>query len=244
MEVLVFKGNISIISNETGGNIEKNIPLMEHISNIPFIRDLTHIAQQGTPLLEIGQGFPKVMITAGIHGNELPPQIASIWLINELLMTELVDGTVFIIPFAVPHATMENSRRFKGMDMNRTASKGGFISNSIIKTIKDLNISAVADFHSTKPGSNPGIESVFCTKNPCYKSFLMAEHITQSTSSEIICHNEAGQMYTGALEDECNLAGIPAITCEVVSRNGVADGKSPERSYLQMKSYLRYFKII
>jgi len=243
VEVLVFEGKIRIISHETGGNIQKNAYLMEYLSNISFISELTNIAQRGTPLLEIGKGFPKVMITAGIHGNELPPQIASVWLINELSKVK-TNGTIYIIPFAVPHATMENSRRFKGMDMNRTASKGGFISNNIIKTIKDLNISAVADFHSTKPGSNPGVESVFCSKNPCYKSFLMAEYITGLTSSKIISHDVAGKMYIGALEDECNLAGIPAITCEVVSKNGLVDVKSPERSYLQMKSYLNYFNII
>jgi len=240
---MVLGGKISIISSETRGKIEKNVSLMKYISKSPFTQELIPSAEQGTPLLEIGQGLPKVMITAGIHGNELPPQIAAIWLINELSRVKL-NGTVYIIPFAVPHATMENSRRFKGIDMNRSASKGGFISNIIIKTLKTQDIRAVADFHSTKPGSNPGIESVFCSKSPCYKSFLMAEYITQVTSSKIICHEEAGKMYNGALEDECNLTGIPAITCEVVSRNGMVDGKSPERSYLQMKSYLRYFKIV
>ncbi len=240
---MAFEGKISIISSETGGKIENNVPLMKYLSGIPFFQDLAIAAEQGTPLFEIGKGTPKVMITAGIHGNELPPQIAAIWLMDELLKVK-PKGTAYVIPFTVPHSTMENSRRFKGMDMNRTASKGGFISNNIIKTIQTIKISAVADFHSTKPGSNPGVESVFCSKSPCYQSFQMAEHITGSTSSKIISHDKAGQMYTGALEDECNLAGIPAITCEVVSRNGLVDGKSPQRSFLQMKSYLEYFKII
>ncbi len=235
--------NVSTISHETKGEIEKNIHLMEHASRSEIMDDLVHIARSGTPLLKMGHGFPKVMITAGIHGNELPPQIAAIWLIGNLSRVEL-NGTVYIIPFAVPHATMENSRRFKGVDMNRAASKGGFISNSIIHAIKTLNISAVADFHSTKPGSNPGVESVFCSKNPCYTSYLIAKHITDATSSKIICHKEAGALYNGALEDECNLEGIPAVTCEVVSQNGSVTGKSPQRSYLQMESYLKYFDII
>jgi predicted deacylase len=235
--------NISTISRETKGEIEKNIHLMEHAPKSEIMKDLARTARSGTPLLKMGHGFPKVIMTAGIHGNELPPQIAAIRLIEDLSKIEL-DGTVYIIPFAVPHATMENSRRFKGVDMNRAASKGGFISNSIIRAIKTLNISAVADFHSTKPGSNPGVESVFCSKSPCYKSYLMAKYITEATSSKMICHKEAGMLYNGALEDECNLEGIPAITCEVVSRNGLVTDKSPERSYLQMKSYLKYFDII
>ena len=170
--------NIIIVSHETSGRIEKNTALMEYLSESSVIDDLIDAAKIGTPLLKIGSGSPKIMITSGIHGNELPPQVAAIQLIDDLLNAE-INGTLYIIPFAIPYATMENSRRFKGMDMNRTASKGGFISNNIINTIKSLKISAVGDFHSTKPGSNPGIESVFCSKSPCYESYLMAKHITR-----------------------------------------------------------------
>lgn len=243
MEAVPLKENIRIISNETKGEIEKNAILMNYIYRNNITDDLVHAGKLGTPLLKIGYGTPKIMITAGIHGNELPPQIAAIRVIDNLLDKEM-NGTLYVIPFAVPHATMENSRRFKGIDMNRAASKGGFISNSIINTIKSLKISAVGDFHSTKPGSNPGIQSVFCSKKPCYESYLMAEHITENTSSKMIVHEEAGRVYNGALEDECNLEGIPAVTCEVVSRNGVVDPKSPEKSYLQMMYYLDYFNII
>ena len=235
--------NITTISNETKGEIEKNAHLMEYVPENEIMDDLVHTARSGTPLLKMGHGFPKVMITAGIHGNELPPQVASIKLIENLSNHEL-NGTIYIIPFAVPHATMKNSRRFKGVDVNRAASKGGFISNNILNAIKSLKISAVGDFHSTKPGSNPGVESVFCSKNPCYKSYLMAKYITKYTSSKIICHKEAGALYNGALEDECNLEGIPAVTCEVVSQNGLVTNEGHERSYLQMLSYLKYFDII
>ncbi|WP_414470295.1 M14 family zinc carboxypeptidase [Methanobacterium sp. ACI-7] len=235
--------NINIISHETNGKIEKNATLMEYISHSSISEDLLNAAKIGTPLLKIGKGNPHIMITAGIHGNELPPQVAAINLIENLLESQ-INGTLYIIPFAVPYATMQNARRFKGVDMNRTASKGGFISNNIINTIKDLKITAVGDFHSTKPGSNPGIESVFCSREPTYKSCLIADFITKSTSSKMIRHDIAGRLYNGALEDECNLAGIPAVTCEVVSRNGIVDNNSHERSYLQMEAYLKYFDMI
>lgn len=234
---------IRIVSPETRGLIEKNTILMEYLAECSIIDDFINAAQLGTPLLKVGHGNPRIMITAGIHGNELPPQIASIYLIENLLENEM-NGTLYIIPFVVPYATMENNRRFKGKDMNRTASKGGFISNNIIETIKNSKISAVGDFHSTKPGSNPGIESVFCSKNPSDHSCLMAKYITKATSSKLISHDHAGRLYNGALEDECNLKGIPAVTCEVVSTNGMVDKNSPKRSYLQMESYLKYFKMI
>ena len=65
---MAFK-NISTISHETKGEIEKNIHLMEHVPKSEIMADLVSTARSGTPLIKIGQGFPKVMITAGIHGN-------------------------------------------------------------------------------------------------------------------------------------------------------------------------------
>ena len=88
------------------------------------------------------------------------------------------------------------------------------------------------------------MESVFCSKEPCYESFKIAEHITSQTSSKVISQEKAGTLYGGALEDELNISKIPAVTCEVVSRNGLVDSGSVERSFLQMKSFMEFFKII
>jgi predicted deacylase len=88
-----------------------------------------------------------------------------------------------MVPIAIPYATMKNSRRFQGWDMNRKTFKEGYISNTILKTAQKLEVEAAADFHSTQPQSNPGVESVFCSKEPCYESFKIAEHITSQTSS-------------------------------------------------------------
>ena len=60
----------------------------------------------------------------------------------------------------------------------------------------------------------------------------------------ILNYTNAGESFKGALEDECNLNGIPAVTCEVLSPIGVADLKSSERSLTQMFSFLKYFKIL
>ncbi|HEY0196225.1 MAG TPA: succinylglutamate desuccinylase/aspartoacylase family protein, partial [Methanobacterium sp.] len=199
-------------------------------------------ARGGTPLVRIGKGSPRIMLTAGIHGNELSPQIAAL-MVAQKLEGQKINGTVFLIPFAVPFATMKSSRRFKGFDMNRTAFKEGYLSNEIIKVAKDLKLDSLADFHATKPYSNPGVESIFCSKKPCLESFKIAEHINKATLSKIICHKNAGTLYNGALEDECNKSNIPAVTCEVVSHNSKVDRGSQERSYLQMIAYLSYFGI-
>lgn len=238
-----ISGKISLISTQARGNIGDNDILKKDISSSISSKILIKIAKKGTPLVQLGNGNPKVMLIAGVHGNELPPQIALLNLIERLRDSKL-NGTVYIIPFAAPAATMNNSRWWDGADLNRAASKEGSITYKILELIQELELDAVADFHSTKIGSNPGRESVFCTKNPCCESHEIAQFITKKTSAELICYNNAGTMYNGALEDECNIWGIPAVTCEVVSENGQITPGSTQKSLMQMESYLRYFKII
>ncbi len=239
----MVKDDIKIISKKTGGRVSENKDLMAYIPNDPIVNRLIRAARYGTPMIKIGDLSPKIMLIAGVHGNELPPQIGALWLAEKLWGCD-IKGTVYIIPFAFPEATMKNSRRFKGFDMNRSAAVSGSASNKIIKTAANLRAVSLADFHSTKPRSNPGIESVFCSKNPCPESFMIAKHITEVTLSKVICHNNAGSLYGGAIEDESNLKGTAAVTCEVVSENCEVTPGSPEKSYYQMISYLKYFGIV
>lgn len=234
---------IITIAQDTGGDISLNPDLMKELIPGNIGKHLIDAALKGTPLLKFGSGSPRILLCAGIHGNELPPQVAFFKLIN-YLEDKKINGTVYTIPIAIPYATMKNSRRFQGWDMNRKTFTEGYVSNNILKTAQKLEIQAAADFHSTQPQSNPGIESVFCSKKPCYKSFKIADHITSQTSSKVISQEKAGTLYGGALEDELNLSGIPAVTCEVVSRNGKVDSGSVERSLMQMKSFLNYFNVI
>ncbi|EKF86682.1 succinylglutamate desuccinylase/aspartoacylase family protein [Methanobacterium formicicum] len=234
---------IITIAHDTGGDISLNPDLMKELIPGNIGKHLIDAALKGTPLLKFGSGSPRILLCAGIHGNELPPQVAFFKLLN-YLEDKKINGTVYTIPIAIPYATMKNSRRFQGWDMNRKTFTEGYVSNNILKTAQKLEIQAAADFHSTQPQSNPGIESVFCSKKPCYKSFKIADHITSQTSSKVISQEKAGTLYGGALEDELNLSGIPAVTCEVVSRNGKVDSGSVERSLMQMKSFLNYFNVI
>ncbi len=238
-----ISGKISLISTQAKGNIEDNNILKKDIPSSISSKILLKIAKKGTPLVQLGNGTPKIMLIAGVHGNELPPQIGLLKLIESLRNSRL-NGTVYIIPFAAPAASMNNSRWFDGLDLNRACSNEGSITYKILELIQELEVDSVADFHSTKIGSNPGRESVFCTKNPCCESFEIGQFITKRTSSELICYNEAGTMYHGALEDECNIRGIAAVTCEVVSENGQVTPGSTQKSLIQMESYLKYFKII
>ena len=70
---------------------------------------------------------------------------------------------------------------------------------------------------------------------------MIANYISREVGSEVISFDFAGSTYKGAVEDVCNLKGIPAVTCEVLCPFGnVAEG-SAEKSLSQMKSFLDYF---
>jgi len=233
--------DLELLSDKSGGFISANKNIFQHL--LPLSDNSRKILEEsikGTPLIKLGNSYPRIMVVAGIHGNELAPQIASLILIDKLFNLNL-KGTVYIIPFACPNASMNNSRFFNNTDLNRTAHISDSISNIIIKKAKSLKVSAIGDFHSTTPNSNPGREGVFCTRNPTVESFHIANFISKTAGSEIITYPKAGIPFKGALEDESNLLGIPAVTCEVLSAIGYANKRICQRSLIQMKSFLQFF---
>ena len=238
---------LEIISNESGGFISANRNIFNNINLSYSSKFILNQAIKGTPMIKIGNNGPRIMLVAGVHGNELAPQIAALNLIEELSNLDLngsVNGTVYIIPFASPKSTMDNSRYFDGIDLNRSSHLPHTITNMILKKAKKLEVSAIGDFHSSAPNSNPGKEGIFCTKVPCSKSYFIAEYISKKVGSEKILYPSAGIPFKGALEDEANLIQIPAVTCEVLSAIGYSNEKICQRSYLQMKAFLGYFGVI
>jgi len=239
--------DINRISNASGGYIAANCHIFDNIPNTSISREVLKEAIKGTPLVKVGSTSPKVMVIAGMHGNELPPQIAAMHLIHKLVdlnEKDELNGTAFVVPFSAPKSTMVNSRCFDGVDLNRVSATEGSLSNDILAKTKELKIKSVGDFHSTAPNSMPGKEGIFCTMKPSPESFQLGKYIADSIISELLFYNEAGNAYKGAIEDECNMVGIPAVTCEVLSPNGSTDKITHKRSLEQMESYLSYFGII
>ena len=233
---------IGSISDFSGGYISRNRKLLEKLSLTPLTQFILEKSVFGTPIFKLGSGGNKLLVLSGIHGNELPPQIANVKLLNELADKDL-NHTLYFIPFASPKSAMNNERTFNSMDLNRSAHINNSLSNLIIKAIAELDIDFVGDFHSTAYNSNPGFESIFSSKSPCPESFLIANYISQDVGSEMIAFDYAGSSYKGAVEDVCNLKKIPAITCEVLCPFGNVASGSVEKSFSQMKSFLDYFGI-
>ena len=234
---------ISYVSDRSGGYVSKNARLFEQIELTKLSKSILSSAVFGTPIFKLGEGSMNVLVLSGVHGNELPPQIANLKLMNEIIGEDL-NHTVYFIPFAAPKASMNNERFFNDVDLNRSAHIRNSLSNLIVSAIKDLGIDFVGDFHSTAYNSNPGFESIFSSKSPSPESYLIAKYISEDVRCEIIPFDSAGSSYKGAIEDVCNLNKIPAITGEVLSPFSSVGQGSVARSLYQMKSFLSYFGII
>ncbi|MGO9387709.1 MAG: succinylglutamate desuccinylase/aspartoacylase family protein [Methanobacterium sp.] len=230
----IFK--IDIISNTSGGDVTKNDVIMKHLPKNPLNDDILKAAKTGTPLITLGDGSkPRVMITAGLHGNELAPQIAALVLINELY-TKKINGTIYIIPFIAPKASAENNKLFNGKNLNLMADIPENPANVVFKTIKALNIVSLADCHSTS--TDPAKNSVIYY--PKIASSKIAVYINKVTNSTLL----ALIQYSGMLIVLCNSHKIPSVICEVESPDGVASKESINVSYTQMKAFLKYHQIL
>lgn len=232
----------SYVSRESGGYISKNKNIFNYFDLNGLDQFVLGRAVFGTPIFRLGSSGNRILILSGIHGNELSSQIACLKLLNEYVGKE-INHTLYMIPFAAPFATMSNDRNYRGMDLNRSAHIGGSLSNMILECIEKLSIDFVGDFHTTALNSNPGFEAVFASKSPTAESFLISEFVSKDTGSKSIVFPVAGASYEGAVEDECNIRGIPAVTGEVLSPFGAVGKGSVERSYNQMKSFVDYFGV-
>ncbi len=234
---------MAYICDFSGGFVSKNHKLFDQIELTDLNKFILEKSVFGTPIFKMGDGGKKLLIISGVHGNELPPQIACLKLMNELIDCEISD-TLYFIPFAAPKSSMEVLRTFNTMDLNRSTHIKNSLSNLILQAALDLKIDFVGDFHSTSRNSNPGFESVFSSKSPSPESYLIANYISKDVGCGIISVDYAGSSYKGAIEDVCNLNGIPSVTCEVLSPfSNVASG-SVEKSLSQMRSFLDYFGVI
>ena len=229
---------------KSGANVLKNKRIKANVPNSALVRKIIKLAKSGTPVIKFKGGKGKaVFITAGVHGNEIPPQIAAMKLIK-YLESHPVNGTVYVMPFMNPKGTAANVRDYKGIHLNKKANKKGTISYKTVKLIKRFKCDAYGDFHSTRPGGKPGKNLVFGSYKPTKKSATMAKYIAKNAKVKYKIYKKAGAEYPGALEDEVNLKGIPAVTCEVVSPHGKIKKGAVSKSLLMMKTLLKYNKII
>lgn len=234
--------SIDYVNSENGADVTKNDVLRSNIvssSDSNLSSEIINAAKTGTPVIKFGDGEgPVTFIVAGVHGDQLPPQIAALRIID-YLKDKKIKGTVYIVPFASPVSTSNNEKYWDGKNLNTIANEVGTPSNDIVNYAISRNSNVVGDFHSTAPGAVPGHDVIMCSQYPTYDSYRLAIEMTKFLKEGIELHTLAGLDYEGAIEDVLNLKGTTSITGLSTSPHGEIASGSVETSYNQMLTMLK-----
>ncbi|WP_458454662.1 succinylglutamate desuccinylase/aspartoacylase family protein [Methanobrevibacter sp.] len=237
------KVTFTILKWGNKGDVSKVKLLKKNMPNNKWVKKAVKATKNGNPLLKFQGGKGKVVfITAGVHGNELSSQVAAMKLIKYLSKNP-IKGTVYVIPF-VNIKAISHKVRHTGVDYNRVAHKSGTLSNNIVKLVDKLDCDAYGDFHTTQPGGVPGKNIVMGSKTPAKKSASLTKYIAKHAKVNKRIYKYAGEQYPGALADNVNKKGIPAVICEVVLPHNTVTSKSVKTSYEMMKALLKYNSVI
>ena len=236
---------LTCLDTGAGGRILNNRKIYDYVmgkSYGKFVEDIFSMSCEGSVVFSCGGGVDSLLLLGGVHGNELSSQIALLNFVNDLVSGVYnISVSLYVVPFLVPYATMFNTRYFKSLDLNRFADNMGFATSTILDFSLENGVCAIGDFHTTDPVSALGKDSVYCSVSPCIESCRIAEYIGDNTGSDILPVHTAGSIIHGSVEDEANLRGIPAVTCEVVSPIGIIKDESVDLVYNQIISFLKYF---
>lgn len=224
------------------GDITKVASIKSHMPKNYWVKKAVLATKNGIPFFMFRGGNGKtVFMTAGVHGNEMCPQISAMYMIK-YLSEHPIKGTVYFIPFVNVKA-ISDEVRLTEYDFNRVAHVPGTVSNNIINLILKLKCSSYGDFHSTESPGVPGENIILGYEKP--KSCIsLTNYLAKQCKVKKLFYEYPGEVYKWSLADRCNYNHVPAVICEVICNVNKVYAKPTSLSYKMMNSFLRYNSII
>jgi len=106
--------NISIFDRSVGADVTRNPEINNNIPRTDLSSEILEKQKQGSTIIQFGNGTgTRLLIWAGIHGNEDESNIATMRYIESLKewsRNNTLNGTMYIVPFGIPQTTAINSR--------------------------------------------------------------------------------------------------------------------------------------
>ena len=190
-----------------GGDVTLNSEINDNIPKTDFARNLFRMERNGSIMLKFGNGNgPKVLISAGIHGNEPEANIAIMEYL-EYIKDKNIQGTLCIIPFAIPKDTALNSRYYNGKDPNRIANENGTPGWNIVQFARKNGIDYILDVHSGAEVCSKGL--LYVNPSPKdSKEYKWADYITRVSG----CESMVQTQNQGMVRTEASNYSINTIT--------------------------------
>jgi len=227
---------ISYVDTSLGGNVLNNPEISQNIPKTYLSNQIFNMTKKGSVVLKFGKGNgPKLLITAGIHGNEEEANIAAMKYL-EYIKNKSFNGTLYIIPFAIPADTALNSRNYKGQDPNRIANKKATPGYNIIQFARNNGVQYLLDVHS---GSQVGSKGYIFVSNPStitVKEKNWSNHIKSKTGCYISTN---GADDAGMVRNCAKKYSINTITLEV-ERDSIPTMTSANVEYKMIQAAVNY----
>ncbi len=206
---IVSDYKIELLILGTGGDVTKNPEINEYIPLTSLSEVIFEYAMIGTPILEFGDGDgEKLLILAGIHGNEAESNI-SLMKYLEYIKDLNFQGTIYAIPFAIPYSTSINSRNWKGQDPNRNANIPGTPGWLILQYAQDNGVSYILDVHSGGDLTDYSHGLIYTSTSK--EDLQWANYINSQVGSAV----EQGSPHLGMISFGARELGINTLTLEV-----------------------------
>lgn len=104
---------ISTLNSHVGADLSKNPEITANAPKTTLSSQIIEKEKQGSAVLQFGNGNGnKLLIWAGIHGNEEEANLATMQYL-EYIKNQNFNGTLYVVPFAIPKDTSLNSRYYK-----------------------------------------------------------------------------------------------------------------------------------
>jgi hypothetical protein len=234
-KILIVGPMYLTFDNKVGGDVTLNPEINSHIPKTDFACTIFRLEKNGSVMLKFGNGVgPKILISAGIHGNEEEANIA-IMKYLEYIKDKNIKGTLYVIPFAIPQDTALKTRYYNGRDPNRIANETGTPGWNIVNFARKNGIKYILDVHSGEGVSYNGLLNInpSSTKSAEYK---WASYITKISG----CISREQPLEPGMVRTEAFKYGINTITLEV-ERDTVETISAAETEFNMINAAVRYF---
>lgn len=212
-----------ILIKVLGGNVLKNNKISKNIPKTNLSKKIVSMSKKGSVILKFGDGNgSKLLLCAGIHGNEVASNIATLKFI-EKIKNKKIKGTLYVIPFIIPKDTAINSRAWyfskkkTWVDPNEVAHISGTPGNKIVKFAKKNNIKYIIDIHTGGGISSYKKGFVYANKKPVRKVETKWLKYIKTTVNPVIKYNNPKKGY---MRYYSMTNGISTLTFEVERDKG------------------------
>lgn len=201
-----------ILDSSVGGDVLANSQISQYIPRTEFSNQIFNMAKQGSVVLKFGNGNgPKLLISAGIHGNEVEANIATMKFL-ENIKGKSFNGTLYVIPFDIPKSTASNSRLYNGANPNSNTNIPGTPGYKIVQFCLKEGVQYLLEVHSGTEVGSSGllISNSKYTMTPEEQAW--AKYINSHSNSWTLIGIDD---YPGLMRTYANTLGINSMNMEV-----------------------------